>query len=145
MITAKQSIDSTEIISRQRQTAATTTSSSIAHGTGRTIPPIDLEAIRTAYIDVLGALNAFKARDIEYGLENGLDASAILDALDQTAMAARPTHYYLRAIIRRYVNEGIHTAEEAEQSREEFRALREQAKRETWGTWYRNPEDDYPW
>lgn len=130
-----------------------TTSSSIAHGARRVQPsPMDLEQIRTMYVDVLGALNAIKARDIEQAMNGGVTTSAILDALEQTALAPRPTHAYLRAVLRRYVAEGVTTAEEAERSREAYRAQRAAAGRER-SAWYdapaparperRNPALDY--
>ena len=142
--------DQKETEREERRTSIDTTSSgilvsSIPHGPRRVLPPIDLEAIRTGYLDVLGSLNAIKARDIEWAIDNGLEASAILDALEQTSMAARPTHYYFRAILRRYVTEGIHDAMAAEAAREEFRAQREAARRETWGAWYQDPDHNMPW
>lgn len=128
-----------------------TTSSSIAHGPRRVQPsPMDLEQIRQLYVDVLGPLNAIKARDIEQAMGAGVTASAILDALEQTALAPRPTHAYLRAVLRRYAAEGVTTAEDAERSREAYRAQRAAAGRER-TTWYdaparperRNPALDY--
>lgn len=96
------------------------------------------------YVDVLGPLNRIKARDIEAAIANGVQTSAIIDALDETALAARPSHQYLRAILRRYVSFGIYTAEDAEKDREQFRAQREASNREKWGAWYKNPEDEFP-
>ena len=76
------------------------TSSSYHTEPGVLCAPHDLEAIRQGYEQVLGLLNVFKARDIEAALRSGLDAGAILDAIEETAMAPRPSHYYLRAILR---------------------------------------------
>lgn len=142
--------DQKETEREERRRSIDTTSSailvsSLPHGAGRVLNPIDMEAIRTGYVDALGPINAYKARDVEWAIENGLEASAILDALEQTSMAARPTHYYFRAILRRYVTEGIHDARAAEAAREEFRAQREAARRETWGAWYHDPDHNMPW
>ena len=126
--------------SRTRSSSTTTT----AHATGHILSPLDYEAIRTMYVDVLGPLNRIKARDIEVAIANGLQASAILDALYETALAARPSHQYMRAILRRYVSFGIYTAEDAEKDREQFRAQREASNREKWGAWYKDPTDDMP-
>ena len=119
-------------------------SSSTVHGAGHVLTPWDMEAIREGYVDILGSLNAIKARDIEAAISCGLDAGAILDALEQTALATRPSHAYFRTIIRRYMAEGIHTANEAEEAREIFRAKREAANRERWNAWYKDPADDFP-
>lgn len=144
MTANRKSADNTKTEQATSSTRSSTTTATTAHGPGR-ITAQDFEAIRTSYLDILGPLNAAKARDIEIAIENGLDASAILDALDCTAMAARPTHYYLRAILRRYATDRIFTAEDAERDRMRFRAERDQARQETWGTWYRNPEDECWW
>lgn len=106
--------------------------------------PIDLEAIRTGYVDVLGQLNAYKAQDIERAIAFGLDASAILDALEQTALAPRPSHAYFRAILGRYISQDIKTAQDAERDRDKFRARREAANRER-AAWYADPADNMPW
>ena len=117
--------------------------SSIGHGPGRVLNALEMETIRQAYVDALGDLNVFKARDIEAAISEGLEASAILDALEQTAMAARPSHYYLRAILRRYAAEGIHTSAEAEAARAQFRARRAAAHQAAGAAWYKNPALDY--
>ena len=135
---------------RQRSSSSSTTSTSTTTSSYHTEPGVfladeDLEAIRTAYNGVLGALNYVTARDIEWAIRNGLQASAILDAIDQTALAPRPSHYYLRAILRRYVTERITTAEAAEDQRHRRRAERDQANAETWGAWYRDPSANLPW
>lgn len=143
----RQHRDNTETDKREEVISGTGSSSTTTkpHGAGRVLHPIDLEAIRTGYVDVLGPLNAYKARDIEVAINCGLEASAILDAIEQTARAARPSHAYLVAILRRYATYGITTRQEAEEDREAFRAKQEAARRETWGAWYHDPQDDQPW
>lgn len=127
----------------KKQTQQEHTTTSIAHGAGRVQPTAaELEAIRQEYVDEIGALNAIKARDIEAAIEAGVQASAILDAIEQTALAPRPSHYYLRAILRRYAAEGITTAEEAERSRGDFRTRRAAAGRDR-AEWWHNPALDY--
>lgn len=129
------------VSSKVTSSSSTTT---MAHEARRSIDPQDLEAIRTGYVDVLGPLNIYKARDIETAFECGLQASAILDAIYQTALAARPTHAYLRAVLRRYASHGIYTEADAEADREEYRIKREAAYRDQRATWYRDPENDFP-
>jgi DNA replication protein DnaD len=99
---------------------------------------MDLEQIRQMYVDVLGPLNAIKAQGIERAMKQEIEPSAILDALEQTALAPRPSHAYLMAILRRYAAAGIHTADEAEADRQRFAIERAAASRER-STWYDAP------
>ena len=124
-------------------TTSTTTTYNTEPGVFR-VNPIDLEAIRSGYVDILGPINSIKARAIEAAIAHGLDASAILDALEQTALAARPSHAYLCAILRRYITQGIRTAADAEADRAEYAARREAANRER-AAWYADPADAMPW
>ena len=142
--------DFTETASSERASSSpsstpstSTTSTTMAHGAGRILDPQDLEAIRTGYADVLGALNAVKARDIERAISCGLDASAILDAIEQTALAPRPSHAYLRAILERYAREEITSAERAERDREVHRLRQQSWRDEQTVAWYNPPMD--PW
>ena len=121
-------------------TTRTTTSSSTttrAHTAGRVPPtPFEWEQIRQTYVDVLGALNCVKAHDIEEAVNQGVQPSAILDAIEQTALAPRPTHYYLRAVLRRYANWGIFTREAAEKDRNERKREQRLAQYRNECTWY---------
>ena len=107
----------------------------------RELEPMELEEIRQAYAEVLGPLNSVKAHDIETAIDAGLDGSAIVDAINETAMARRPSHYYLRAVLRRYMAEGIFTAARAEQLRQQRRRERMAANRRQWDNWYQGPDD----
>ena len=109
---------------------------------GVSVSEWDLEIIRQQYNQVIGELNCVKAWDIERAIQNGIEVSAILDALEQTAMAPRPSHYYFRAIIVRYMQEGITTAEKAEAQREKRRNDRLMARIRKENTWYATPEDE---
>ena len=106
--------------------------------------PVELEQIRTVYEDVIGRLNMVKARDIEEALRAGVTAEGIVDALEQTAMAPRPSHYYLRAILRRYAERGIYTIKDAERDRYIRRAQQRYAREER-EAWYKPVVDDDPW
>ena len=117
----------------------TTTSSSKATDPGVLLDPAALEEIRQAYESVLGPLNSVKAYDIEHAIHAGLQTSAILDAIDQTAMAMNPTHYYLRAILRRYISDQIFTRERAERLRDIRRMAREARIESRWVAWYESP------
>ena len=127
-------------------TTSAGSSSSVATEPGvHSLSAHDLEIIRQSYVDILGQLNASKAHDIERAIKAGLDAGAILEAIDQTAMARRPSHYYLRAVLNRYICYGLLTAADVLRDREERMRERYQANREQWSTWYHNPEEDLPW
>lgn len=106
------------------------------------LSPQDMETIRQYYSSILGPLNMVKAAAIERAIGAGLTASAILDALEQTALAPRPSHAYLTAILQRYMAEGITTAEEAEQQRFQRRHEREMARVEREHNWYMTPADE---
>lgn len=125
------------LTSTRTSTRSSTTTTTTAHAPGRVrLQPLDWEQIRQAYVDVLGALNSIKARDIEEAVENGLQASAILDAIEQTAMAPRPTHYYLRAILNRYARWGIFSGELAEKDRNERKREQRLANLRKEEAWY---------
>lgn len=107
--------------------------------------PDDLETIRETYAGVLGGLNLVKARDIEQALTKGVQPSAILDAIEQTALAPRPSHAYLRAILRRYAAEGITTQAAAAADRERRRWKIETYKEQQRIAWYNPPAEDLFW
>jgi hypothetical protein len=136
--------DNTKTAERQRNKISSSTTTIDTEPGVLLLHPVDMEAIRTGYVDILGPINAIKARAIEAAINSGLDASAILDALEQTALAARPSHAYLCAILRRYITQGIRTAADAEADREAYAARREAANRER-AAWYADPSDDMPW
>jgi hypothetical protein len=90
------------------------------------------------YVKILGPLNAYKAQDIVRAAMNGLEVSAIIDAIDQTAMAPRPSHYYFRAVLTRYWTEGLTTVEKVQEDRlRRFHQQRE-SKGNDWQDWYGN-------
>ena len=106
----------------------------------------DLEVIRQHYEGVLRCyLNNVTAGDIERAIQAGLQTSAILDALDETAMAPRPSHHYFRAILLRYMREGITTREKAEQQRWLRKHEREMARMCRENAWYSSPMNETEW
>ena len=105
------------------------------------LAPHELEQIRQAYAGLLGDLNLYKAQVIEEAVKNGVEASAILDAIEQTAYAPRPSHAYFSAILRRYIASQITTAKKAEDERQERLRRRWKANRGDWSAWYDRPED----
>lgn len=128
------------VTNEQHQTA-TATKYYLPHGAGRVPDPAELEQIRIAYNSVLGELNCVKARIIEQAMEYAVEPSAIIDAIEQTALAPRPSFYYFRAILTRYMNEHIHTAADAEHERY---LRREKQQNEKWAReeWFEHREQD---
>ena len=130
---------------RSRITSSTSSASSntttVAHGSRRVLEPWELEKIRKCYVDVLGPLNFFKARIIEEAIDHGLQASAIIDALEQTAIAPRPSHAYLSAILRRYICQDIRTVQDAERDRYRRRVEREDGLKQALNWWERSSDE----
>ena len=126
--------------------STTTTSSSVNTQPGvHTLDAHEWEMIRQEYVNILGPLNIYKAQDIEMAVDHGLEASAILEAIEQTAMARRPSHYYLRAILKRYLVNNLRTAADVQRDREERARERNLANRQQWSAWYSSPDDYSPW
>lgn len=121
--------------------ATSSTTTTRAHGPRRVLEPLELEKIRKCYIDVLGPLNYFKAKVLEEAIQYGLQTSAILDALEQTAIAPRPSHAYLSAILHRYICQDIHTVEDAERDRLRRRYEREDGLKQALNWWERSSDE----
>ena len=135
-----------EIKKTERTHSDSSCSSTTTYHTEPGVSAYDLEVIRQHYVSILKHhLNAFTAADIEQAIAVGLQTSAILDALDETAMAPRPSHYYFRAIIKRYMREGINTREQAEAQRIRRRNERAMARITREHEWYSSPDDELEW
>lgn len=144
MTEQRQQEDKSKTIREKQQQTTTTTKYYLPHGAGRVLNPSDLEQVRMAYNSILGDLNAVKARAIEEAMCYGVEASAVIDAIEQTALAPRPSFYYFRAILRRYTNDGITTAEMAKNDRWERRKKQQQEK---WRSeeWFEHRNEELPW
>lgn len=127
-----------------RMTAATTTSSSNDTAPGVFLAsPQDLEAIREMYVSILGPLNVVKASIIERALRNGVKPDAIIYAINETAIARRPSHAYLCSILSRYMTDGILDMNAILREKAQRDRARADANAAKWG-WYASPEDDIP-
>lgn len=128
--------------SSSKETAAGSSSSTIT--TIHTQPgvclfnPQDLEAIRIAYKGCVGQeLTATVAGYIEKCMAAGMHADVVLDAIERTGWARRPSPFYLRAILRRYLEWSIFTMEDV---REDDWGLEESKKMhgdDAWKSWYK--------
>lgn len=101
---------------QNQQSSSTSTTSSIIIPTepGVSIDPyikMQIAGLRPAYTEIFGGrgipapIEAYFARLIRAGMEPAVIASAI----NATAWARVPTPYYMRAILQRYMSEGIMT------------------------------------
>lgn len=123
--------------------SSSSTSTSIDTAPGVFFSEEDLKAIREAYVMSVGELNVMVASMLERFLRAGLEPLAVIHAIEETGMAMMPSPYYLRAILTRYVREGLHTLEdvlaaEAERDRRRYEAGEQRAQR-----WY--GEERRPW
>ena len=134
-------------VTYNQETHTATTSSTkyyLPHGAGRVLEPGELEQVRICYNSVLGELNSIKARIIEQAFEYGVEASAVIDAIEQTGYAPRPSYHYFRAILTRYMNEHIYTAQQAKDDR--F-ARKKKQQEEKWkrDEWFEHRDEQLPY
>ena len=74
------------------------------------ITPDDLMAIRDAYVTYVGQpMTAMVAHEVEAALAEGMRPSVVIEASRVTGDAPRPTPYYMRAVLRRWLRDGILT------------------------------------
>ena len=143
MTTKRQEVEKkkTEAIRQQNSGSSRSTTYNTEPG----VSAHDLEVIRQYYNSLLGELNYVKASVIEQAIGVGIETSAIIDALEQTGTAPRPSHYYFAAILRRYMREGITTQAKAEEQRFRRRHEREIARMEREHAWYDSPNAELEW
>ena len=74
------------------------------------ITPDDLMAIRDAYVTYVGQpMTAMVAHEVEAALADGMRPSVVIEAAKVTGDAPRPTPYYMRAVLRRWLRDNILT------------------------------------
>lgn len=73
----------------------------------------ELDQLAAYYRDTFGSYcPACARREMEEALDRGIFPDVIMICLDEAAAAPRPSWAYARAILRRCIAEGIHTAED---------------------------------
>ena len=112
---------------------STSTTSSIATEPCVCISPEALEAIREAYVACVGFMTASIAHEIEAAIKDGMFPEVVIDAIQQTGNAPRPSPYYLRTILRRCRRDGILNADQLAADKEKH----EQRSTPPW--WKSNP------
>lgn len=101
-----------------------------------TANPQDLEVIRTAYNGTIGPLTAPIAHFIEKCISAGMEPAVIVDAIERTGWARRPSPFYLRAILQRYLREQIRTMEDVEGDNADRQQYQQQHGDDGWREWF---------
>ena len=83
---------------------------------------MDLEALKEAYQKVLGSMTAPVAWMMEGLMKKGMQPDVIIEAIQETAWAPRPSPAYLRTILQRYMSRGILTMQAVLLDRQEWDA-----------------------
>ena len=102
------------------------------------IAPDDLMAIRDAYVTYVGQpMTAMVAHEVEAALADGMRPSVVIEAAKVTGDAPRPTPYYLRAVLRRWLRDGILTDDALAADRAAYEQQRASMPDIAW--WQSNP------
>lgn len=118
-----QSLDETRTTTSTTTTTSSSSTSSTRSRACAEIPGDVLTYIGRSYEDAIGSpMSVSVAKYIDLLLDGGMDPGLILDAIDQTAWAPRPSPHYLRAVLQRYLLDGLSNALEAEEQRMQRRA-----------------------
>ncbi len=82
-----------------------------------------MDDIARYYRDTLGCVMPPMAkRDVEAAIEAGLEPQLVIIALDETALAPRPSWAYARAILRRLLREGVYDEQAYNRRQAQFKA-----------------------
>ena len=102
------------------------------------ITPDDLMAIRDAYVTYVGQpMTAMVAHEVEAALADGMRPSVVIEAAKVTGDAPRPTPYYMRAVLRRWLRDGILTDDALAADRAAYEQQRAAKSSDDW--WRNNP------
>lgn len=102
------------------------------------ITPDDLMAIRDAYVTYVGQpMTAMVAHEVEAALDEGMRPSVVIEAAKTTGDAPRPTPYYMRAVLRRWIRDGILTDDALAADRAAYEQQRAAKSSDDW--WRNNP------
>lgn len=102
------------------------------------ITPDDLMAIRDAYVAYVGQpMTAMVAREVEAALAEGMRPSVVIEAAKVTGDAPRPTPYYMRAVLRRWLRDGVLTDDALVADRAAYEQQRAAKSSNDW--WRNNP------
>lgn len=79
----------------------------ILHGSGRVLSDEDKKILRECYNDNIGDMTAAAADVIERAFLAGIDVCDIIMAIEDTGLAPRPSGYYLKRILDRWIETGV--------------------------------------
>lgn len=79
----------------------------ILHGAGRVLSDEDKEVLRECYNDNIGEMTGAAAGVIERAFLAGIDVCDIIMAIEDTGLAPRPSGYYLKRILDRWIETGV--------------------------------------
>lgn len=97
------------------------------------ITPDDLMAIRDAYVTYIGQpMTAMVAHEVEAALADGMRPSVVIEATKVTGDAPRPTPYYMRAVLRRWLRDGILTDDALAADKAAFEQQQAAAPNKAW-------------
>lgn len=97
------------------------------------ITPDDLIAIRDAYVTYVGQpMTAMVAHEVEAALDEGMRPSVVIEAARITGDAPRPTPYYMRAVLRRWLRDGILTDDALAADKAAFEQQQAAAPNKAW-------------
>lgn len=97
------------------------------------ITPDDLMAIRDAYVTYVGQpMTAMVAHEVEAALADGMRPSVVIEATKVTGDAPRPTPYYMRAVLRRWLRDGILTDDALAADKAAFEQQQAAAPNKAW-------------
>lgn len=102
--------------------------------------PHDLEVLRDAYETNVGLLTGVVQMTITNALEMGMELAVILDAINTTAWASRPSARYFAAILRRYQAAGIMTMDDVIRDNDQHEQRIQTYKRRRSARWYDEPQ-----
>lgn len=121
---------------QQERTAGRSSSTTTIHTEPRVCTAQDLEAIRVAYNGTIGPLTAPIAHFLEKCMAAGIEPAVIVDAIERTGWARRPSPFYLRAILQRYLREDIRTMADVLGDEADLRQYQQRNGDDGWREWY---------
>ena len=74
------------------------------------------ERIVQAFTQAVGPMNYFIAQEIEKAIQQGLTVANVLEAIQITSFAPRPSAAYLRAVLRNWIRDGVSHRRQPQQS-----------------------------
>lgn len=74
------------------------------------------ERIVQAFTQAVGPMNYYVAQEIESAIRQGLTVANVLEAIQITSFAPRPSAAYLRAVLRNWIHDGVSHRRQPQQS-----------------------------